>query len=317
MEEMSLTEDMEPSSIPNGLVLIAEDDPDYRSLLSRRASKMGLEVVEAKDGEQALDALNEHEFDVMVVDLYMPEHNGLEIINAARKLDPDIQALIMTGSASVETAVQALRAGVYDYLTKPLESMTTFELALSRALERRRLIMENKRLFDEVQRLAVTDPLTGLFNRHKLQDSLSIEMERSHRYQRPLSIIMVDMDDLKVINDSFGHSSGDAALKCVGVAIQRSVRKVDLATRFGGDEFVIVLPEADCQEARAVAERIAAEIDRADFGVCALSVSLGVAQWSPLYKSMEAFIDAVDNAMYQAKRSGSPSHRVVAVDPCL
>jgi len=311
-----LSEDPEQSNPSNGLVLIAEDDPDYRSLLSRRASKMGLEVVEAADGKQALGMLDQYKFDVMVVDLYMPEHNGLEIIDAARKLDPEIQALIMTGSASVETAVQALRAGVYDYLTKPLDSMTTFELALSRAIERRRLIIENKRLFEEVQRLAVTDPLTGLFNRHKLQESLSIEMERAHRYQRPLSIIMVDVDELKVINDSYGHSSGDVALSCVGAAIQRSIRKVDLATRFGGDEFVIVLPEADCQEATAVAERIASEIDQVEFEPCNLSVSLGVAQWSPIYKDMEGFIDAVDNAMYQAKRSSSPSHRIVAVEPC-
>jgi two-component system cell cycle response regulator len=317
MEEFLVSETAESSNPANGLVLIAEDDPDYRRLLSRRASKMGLQVIEAQDGGQALDALNQHEFDVMVVDLYMPEYNGLEIINAARKLDPDVQALIMTGSASVESAVEALRAGVYDYLTKPLDSMTTFELALSRAIERRRLIVENKRLFDEVQRLAVTDPLTGLFNRHKLQDSLTIEMERSHRYSRPLSIIMVDMDELKVINDSFGHSSGDAALNCVGAAIRRSLRKVDLATRFGGDEFVIVLPEADCKEAKAVAERISAEIDRIEFEECKLSVSLGVAQWSPRYQTMEAFIDAVDNAMYQAKRSGKQSRRIVAVDPCL
>jgi two-component system cell cycle response regulator len=316
MEERKLSEDPEQSNPSNGLVLIAEDDPDYRSLLSRRASKMGLEVVEAADGKQALGMLDQYKFDVMVVDLYMPEHNGLEIIDAARKLDPEIQALIMTGSASVETAVQALRAGVYDYLTKPLDSMTTFELALSRAIERRRLIIENKRLFEEVQRLAVTDPLTGLFNRHKLQESLSIEMERAHRYQRPLSIIMVDVDELKVINDSYGHSSGDVALSCVGAAIQRSIRKVDLATRFGGDEFVIVLPEADCQEATAVAERIASEIDQVEFEPCNLSVSLGVAQWSPIYKDMEGFIDAVDNAMYQAKRSSSPSHRIVAVEPC-
>ena len=105
-----MSENLEHSTSPNGLVLIAEDDPDYRSLLSRRAGKMGLEVIEAEDGGQAIDVLGKHQFDVMVVDLYMPEHNGLEIIDAARKLDPDIQALILTGSASVETAVQALNA---------------------------------------------------------------------------------------------------------------------------------------------------------------------------------------------------------------
>ncbi|GAH47286.1 unnamed protein product, partial [marine sediment metagenome] len=152
-----MTEDKKKGSIQVGTILIAEDDPDYRQLLSRRASRMGLDVHQAANGQEAIDAVNECEFDALVLDLYMPEHTGLEVIDAARKIDPDVQALILTGSASVETAVEALRAGVYDYLTKPLESMTSFELALSRALERRYLVKENKRLFEEIQRLAVTD----------------------------------------------------------------------------------------------------------------------------------------------------------------
>jgi diguanylate cyclase (GGDEF)-like protein len=301
----------------SGTILIAEDDPDYRSLLIRRAAKMGLEIIEAADGGEAMKVIRRQTFDLMVVDLYMPGYNGIDLVKAARKIDPEIQALILTGSASVETAVLALRAGVYDYLTKPLDSMTTFELALSRALERRRLILENRSLFEEVQRLAVTDPLTDLYNRHKLQDTLAIEMERAHRYQRPLSIIMVDVNELKAINDTYGHKAGDEALKCVGSAIQRSIRKVDLATRFGGDEFVLVLPEADCHEAKAVAERIAQEIDSANFEPGNLTVSLGVAQWSPSYQSMDHFIDAVDNAMYKAKRSSSEKVRIVAVEPCV
>jgi two-component system cell cycle response regulator len=300
----------------SGVVLIAEDDPDYRSLLIRRAEKMGLSVIEASDGGEAMQVIRQKRFDLMVVDLYMPGYNGIDLVKAARKIDSEVQALILTGSASVETAVLALRAGVYDYLTKPLDSMTTFEMVLSRALERRRLIVENRRLFEEVQRLAVTDPLTELYNRHKLQDTLSIEIERAHRYQRPLSIIMVDVDELKVINDNFGHKAGDEALKCVGSAIQRSVRKVDLATRYGGDEFVLVLPEADCKEAKAVAVRIAHEIEQAHFEPGNLAVSLGVAQWSPQFKTNESFIDAVDNAMYQAKRSSTDKDRIVAVEPC-
>jgi len=199
-----LTEDTKKGSMQVGTILIAEDDPDYRQILSRRASRMGLDVHQAANGQEAIDAVNEREFDALVLDLYMPEHTGLEVIDAARKIDPDIQALILTGSASVETAVEALRAGVYDYLTKPLESMTSFELALSRALERRYLVKENKRLFEEIQRLAVTDALTGLYNRHKMQDSLETEVERAKRYSRPLSIIMIDMDKLKALNDSFG-----------------------------------------------------------------------------------------------------------------
>jgi len=309
-----LTEDKKKGSMQVGTILIAEDDPDYRQLLSRRASRMGLDVHQATNGQEAIDAVNEREFDALVLDLYMPEHTGLEVIDAARKIDPDVQALILTGSASVETAVEALRAGVYDYLTKPLESMTSFELALSRALERRYLVKENKRLFDEIQRLAVTDSLTGLYNRHKLQDSLDTEVERAKRYSRPLSIIMIDMDKLKVINDTSGHAAGDEALKLVARSIQRSIRKVDLGTRFGGDEFIVLLPEADREEAAAVAKRIREAILAVEFESGKLSVSMGVVQWHSRFETSKDFVHAADEAMYLAKRSDGERLHVLAAE---
>ena len=309
-----MAEDKKKGSMQVGTILIAEDDPDYRQLLSRRASRMGLDVHQAANGQEAINAVNEHEFDALVLDLYMPEHTGLEVIDAARKIDPDIQALILTGSASVETAVEALRAGVYDYLTKPLESMTSFELALSRALERRYLVKENKRLFEEIQRLAVTDSLTGLFNRHKLQDSLETEVERAKRYSRPLSIIMIDMDKLKVINDTFGHAAGDEALKLVARSIQCSIRKVDLGTRFGGDEFVVLLPEADREEAAAVAKRIREAILGVEFESGKLSVSMGVVQWHSGFDTSKDFVHAADEAMYLAKRSDGERLHVLAAE---
>jgi len=314
-EDIALVEERQKGRMQIGKILIAEDDPDYRQLLSRRASRMGLEVHQAADGQEAMDAIKEHSFDALVLDLYMPEHTGLEVIDAARKIDQDIQALILTGSASVETAVEALRAGVYDYLTKPLESMTSFELALSRALERRYLVQENKRLFEEIQRLAVTDSLTGLYNRHKLQDSLTTEVERAKRYSRPLSIIMIDMDELKVINDTFGHAAGDEALKIVAKSILRSIRKVDMGTRFGGDEFIVLLPEADREEAASVAKRIREAILEVDFASGTLSVSLGVVQWHPGFETPKDFVDAVDKAMYLAKRSESERLYVLTTEP--
>ncbi len=309
-----MTEDKKKGSMQVGTILIAEDDPDYRQLLSRRASRMGLDVHQAANGQEAIDAVNEREFDALVLDLYMPEHTGLEVIDAARKIDPDIQALILTGSASVETAVEALRAGVYDYLTKPLESMTSFELALSRALERRYLVKENKRLFEEIQRLAVTDSLTGLYNRHKLQDSLETEVERAKRYSRPLSIIMIDMDKLKALNDTFGHAAGDVALKLVAKSIQRSIRKVDLGTRFGGDEFIVLLPEADREEAAAVAKRIREAILGVEFESGKLSVSMGVVQWHSGFETSKDFVHAADEAMYLAKRSEGERLHVLAAE---
>lgn len=309
MSELSPEQDL-----PVGRILIAEDDPDFRRLLARRAERMGLTIVEAEDGAEALMELEKGEFDALVLDLYMPVHNGFEVIAAAREKDPDIQALVLTGSASVESAVEALRAGVYDYLTKPFDSMTTFELALTRALERRFLINENKRLFEENQRLAVTDPLTGLHNRHKLQDSLVTELERARRYGRPLSIIMIDMDDLKVINDTHGHALGDEALRVVGQAIRRCIRKVDMGTRFGGDEFLVLLPEADEKEAATVAARVDREICSIDFPAGQLTASIGVAQWNESYADPEEFIHAADEAMYSVKHSGSGKNFALASD---
>lgn len=287
---------------PGGRILIADDDTDFRSVLVRRARRMGLEVVEAGDGPEARAILEAQAFDALVVDLYMPGATGLEVVERAQRLDPNIQAIVLTASASVETAVEALRAGVYDYMTKPLESMAAFELALTRALEHRRLIEENARLFAEVQRLAVTDPVTGLFNRHKLNEFLELEVERARRYARPLSLIMLDIDDMKKINDTFGHPAGDEALRRVAQAIRSQVRRVDLPTRYGGDEFMIVLPEAKGEEARAIALRIGIEVKRGSFDGVHLSASTGVADWQPGYAGVEDFVQAVDQSLYRDKR---------------
>jgi diguanylate cyclase (GGDEF)-like protein len=296
-----------------GRILIADDDEDFRLVLVRRASRMGLHVVEARNGAEAVRTLKEGGFDVLVVDLYMPELSGLEVAQQARAIDPKMQTIILTGSASLETAVEALRAGVYDYLTKPLESLASFELSLTRALEHHYLMVENARLFSEVQRLAVTDPLTGLFNRRKLDETLELELERSKRYSRPLSAIMVDLDLMKQVNDRLGHPAGDLVLKDVGQAIRSQVRKVDVVTRYGGDEFFVLLPESDFQEALAIARRIREGIRQVSAGDTPMSASTGVAKWKPDYNTPEAFLQAVDAALYQAKGQGGG--RIVAVHP--
>jgi diguanylate cyclase (GGDEF)-like protein len=292
---------------PGGRILIADDDSDFRSVLVRRARRMGLEVVEAGDGPEAHAALESHPFDALVCDLYMPGATGLEVVERARQLDANVQAIILTASASVETAVEALRAGVYDYMTKPFESMAAFELALTRALEHRRLIEENARLFAEVQRLAVTDPVTGLYNRHKLNEFLDLEVERARRYGRPLSLIMLDLDGMKQINDTFGHPVGDEALRRVAQAVRSQVRRVDLPTRYGGDEFMIVLPEASAAEAQAIRERIEAEVERASFDGVRLSASAGVTQWQPAFNTVEDFVRSVDQSLYRDKRREPPA----------
>jgi diguanylate cyclase (GGDEF)-like protein len=285
-------------------VLIADDDTQFRSLLVRRAEKMGLAVTELEDGQQAVRALQHERFDLLVLDLYMPGFTGLEVVQQALARDPEMQAIILTGAASVETAVEALRSGVFDYLTKPLDSLADFDLTVTRALEHRRLILENQRLFAEVQRLAITDPLTGLFNRRRLDEALATEFERARRYKRPLSMIMLDMDSLKGINDNYGHPVGDAALKMVADAIRGQIRRVDLPARFGGDEFIVLLPEVERSVAMRIAERIRSQLQPRKPTEDMFTVSGGVAQLQEEHATADDLLRAVDRALYRAKREG-------------
>jgi two-component system, cell cycle response regulator len=293
------------SSPKVGRVLIADDDDDFRALLVRRSARIGLEVHEVRDGPLAIEALRASAYDVLVVDLYMPGSTGLQVVQEARRIDPDLQSIILTASATLETALEALRAGVYDYLLKPLESVAVFELALTRALEHRLLIRENQRLFAEVQRLAVTDPVTGLYNRHKLNETLELEVERAHRYRRPLALIMIDLDRLKDINDTYGHPAGDEALRTVAAAIRSQVRRVDLATRYGGDEFVIVLPEATELDALTIAQRIEVVIRAQTADPWKVSASFGVAACGEGVANGEELIARADGALYANKRAGA------------
>lgn len=298
-----------------GHILIADDDEEFRRILGRRTERLGLTYDEAKDGDQAVDLIRSTEFDVLLLDLYMPSKTGLDVVSEAQEYDPDIQAIILTGGATIETAVKALRAGVYDYLTKPLESLTQLDIVLRRALDRRRLIKENARLFSEVQRLAITDPLTGVYNRRKVDQTLLDEVERARRYNRPLSLIMLDLDKLKRINDTFGHSTGDQVLKMTADVIRNEVRSVDVAARIGGDEFLVLLPEADLQAASRVAKRVCSRISEMECGEARISVSAGVVQWSSELASAEDFLQVVDQAMYQAKRAGGQRMFVLSPAP--
>lgn len=288
----------------SGRVLIADDDEQFRYLLVRRAERMGLSVLEAEDGDEAMEALEKERFELIICDLYMPGHSGLEVIQSAQEMDKEIHAILLTASATVESAILALRSGIYDYLTKPLESLEVFDETVARALEHASLIRENKRLFEEVQRLAVTDGLTGLFNRRKLDEALASEFERARRYRRPLSIIMIDMDGLKSINDAHGHSAGDAALKRIADVVRAETRQIDMPARFGGDEFVVLLPEVELELAVKAAERIFNKVQILREHGDMSSVSGGVAQLGDDHASAEDLLRAVDETLYQAKRAG-------------
>lgn len=296
--------DIETTIHLKGNILIADDEEEFRRLLTRRAERLGLSVTQATDGQQALAAVRSDVFDLLVLDIYMPGASGLEVLKVGRERDADLQAIVMTAYATVNNAIEALRAGAYDYLVKPLDSLEAFDLALKRAVGFRGLLRENRRLFEEVQRLAMTDALTGLYNRRKLDEALELELERVRRYGRTLSTIMIDLDNLKHINDAYGHPAGDEILKRVARVIESQVRRIDTPVRYGGDEFLILLPEANLKEATILAERIAARCQDLSFGDDFVSFSLGVVEWGPGISSTEDLLFEADQALYEAKQAG-------------
>ncbi len=290
-------------------VLVADSDAELRTSLVERASQMGLQADGAEDGAQAMEALHLDDYDVLAIELALPGRPALDVIRDARRVQPDLQAIVLAHNPSVEMIIRALRAGANEFLLKPLKSQKDFEAALYRLLERCARRKESARLLEEMQRLAVTDPLTGLFNRRRLAEALEKEIDRARRYDRALSLVMVDLDNLKRINDTHGHQAGDQVLRDAAKAISTGARRSDLVTRYGGDEFLILLPEADVKAAARVAKRICNQIGRLSTKDYDLSASAGVVQWDHVYATPAAFIRAVDKVLYDAKSSGRNSLR--------
>ena len=284
-------------------ILIADDNEDFLALLTRRVKKIGHHAVAVTDGSKAIEALKKEKFDLMIIDLKMPGISGLDVIEATKKYAPNLTIIIITGYGSIENAVEALRYRVFDYLTKPLESLKVFEITVYRALNQVNQEKENSRLLDEIQYMAEKDSLTGLYNRHRMNEELVKEVERAKRLNHPVSLMMIDLDDMKGINDSLGHVVGDEALRFVGHEIEANIRSIDTAFRYGGDEFLVILPGLDGQEAKEFAFRIFKKIRNLEIGKTNLLVSVGIAQWNENYQSVDDLVRAADKALYHSKNS--------------
>lgn len=239
-------------------ILVVEDHPATRRLLEMRLRKAGYRVISAGDGREALEHL-EHGFCPLVLtDWMMPEMDGLTLCRAIRERTWEnyIYVIFLTARDSLDDVVQGLEAGADDYLTKPVhptELMARLQTG-RRLLELERTLKERNR---EIARLAITDPLTGSYNRRYLSDHLPGEIRRALRYGRPLGLIMCDLDHFKCVNDVHGHGVGDLVLQQFAAWLQSYIRAgVDWRARYGGEEFVLVLPETDLSGCHMVAERL-------------------------------------------------------------
>ncbi len=295
-------------------ILVVEDNLLMRKLLEGSLQDAGYDVVSATNGREALELYDKGYFPIIVTDWVMPEMDGLELCRAIRSRGSERYAyiILMTSQDSKENLVTGLEGGADEYLVKPVNQA---ELNVRLKTARRILDLENslKNSLEEIKNLSLKDPLTGLYNRRYLNERLPQEIVRAYRYDRSISLIMLDIDHFKEVNDRYGHHVGDRVLQGCADCINGSVRnEVDWLARYGGEEFVLVLPETDLTGSLAVAERlrriVGSMVTRLNDREIRITASFGVAAIPPnRHKSVctaETLIEQADRCLYEAKREG-------------
>jgi diguanylate cyclase (GGDEF)-like protein len=286
----------------SGKVLLVDDDAAMLRLVSRWMEGAGYSVRQASDGQLALEAIEAECPDFLVTDWEMPRLDGLELCRRVRELELPhyVYILFLTVKRTSGETVAALEVGADEFVTKPLDRA---EL-LARMRSGDRVLQLERRL----RELAHSDPLTGLLTRRTFFQSLAREWERSKRFRRPLSCVMVDIDFFKRVNDSHGHAAGDAVLKGVARELAAKSRKSDLVCRYGGEEFCLMLPETKEPDAARWAERFRKHLASVRFPVAGETVqitcSFGAAQVHDDTQTCEQLVDEADQALLCAKRSG-------------
>jgi diguanylate cyclase (GGDEF)-like protein len=293
-------------------VLVIEDHPDQRELLAIVLQREGYRVVTAANGLEALERLEVENIQIALSDIMMPKMDGFELIKRIRT-NPALKSIyliLITARIQEGDRVRGLDLGADDYITKPF----SFSELLARVRVGSRVVHYQQHLEYQTQ----VDSLTGLFNRRAFEKKIHEEFERSKRYHNPLSLLILDIDNFKTINDTYGHHGGDAALVKISETFREKTRQSDFPSRYGGEEFVLVLPETDQENALQVASKIHDAIRSCAFGTTArpfrLTVSIGVSSTSTrFYSDWREMLDDADQALYLAKNTGKD--RIETWDP--
>jgi len=307
-------------------ILLVEDTKIQADAAEAMLRRFGYDVVRAEDGMSAIRTVKTRVVDLVLLDLVLPDLDGNEVCRWM-KLNPDtrgIPIIMLTVHDSRERKVRGLEAGADDYLPKPYDEVELnariYACLRTKALQDE-LREKNRQLeimLERVELMAITDSLTELFNRRRFEVVLEKEFLRSRRYRTPLSCLMIDVDHFKRLNDEYGHRVGDEVLKEIAAEIRNGIRDVDTAARWGGEEFVVLLPETPVEKAREPALRLVRKIAGHRFRELpperSVTVSVGLAGVPrPDIETAEKFIGAADVALFEAKREGR--NRVVVADP--
>ncbi|MBI3735020.1 diguanylate cyclase [Candidatus Sumerlaeota bacterium] len=290
-------------------VKVAFDDPDSPWARIEQATSLA----------QALQILDKQKFDVILLDFGIVTPEGNPAFTPIREKAPKTPVLILTDEHDTRLSIRMMQQGAQDFLPKKEIQPLSLKRAVRNAMERQRINTDweaaQKELLDRLEELAFIDDLTGLYNRRHLRRALISEMMRADRYAIPLSLVMIDLDKFKWVNDTYGHPAGDKVIAQLGHVIRSTTRDTDIAARYGGDEFCVVLTETDVIGAEVFAERLRKKIAAEKFSMSegvelSCTSSLGVAGYSRAIFDTVGFIKRADKAMLDAKQSGGNAVRI-------
>src|SRR3990172_3588518 len=294
-------------------VLIADDSALIREKVieTLRAARLFEDYFEADDGFAAIKVLSRAKVDMVICDVVMPRMDGfglLELIGKEKELE-DTMVIMLSANEGILDRIKGLESGAVDYITKPFHPQELI-LRVRILLKMKQLRDDLKEKITELERVTIIDNLTGLYNSRYLYGTLMREYNRCERFNLKLSLVMIDVDNFKEINDTYGHQCGDTVLSEIGRLLQVTLRGYDFAVRYGGDEFIIVLSQNTVIGAHIVAERIRKIIEESPRlkelnGGNYITASVGVATYpDDTTDGYESLINKVDNALYLAKREG-------------
>lgn len=314
IEDLMAKGDLLNGALPN-VLLIDEQSSSVAHICSLLDGAADVRV--AADPQSGLIHAAEGEFECVIVAAGFADFDPLRLCSQLRSLDRtrSLPIILLVGKQEDNRIIRGLELGINDYLVRPLDRHELIA-RLRTQVRRKRYNDELRQSVSQSIEMAVTDGLTGLHNRRYLDNHLPRLFERAVARKRPLSLMITDLDRFKAVNDTFGHDGGDEVLREFARRLRKSVRGIDLACRFGGEEFVIVMPDTDAALAETVAERVREEVARAPFSVgegrksVAVTVSVGVSTVWAEDDTVAALLKRADLALYDAKTRGR--NRVVA-----
>jgi len=304
-------------NIPIDILSVEDNDLDYERIKTTVGHPKQIRMERAEDIDIAFERLAEKSFDLIFVDYALPSGNALDFFAKMDEKQLEIPVVVITGKGDEMIASQVIQQGAYDYLPKSRISKKSLGRIIHNSMEKFRMKTEIKQAMDKMAELSTKDELTGLYNRRYFMEFAEREVTGVVRYGQDLSLLILDLDYFKQVNDTHGHPAGDAALKQTARLLKKSIRKYDLACRYGGEEFAVIMPNTGLTDARNFCERLRKKVENATVRYGSekirFTVSIGLAQFIPeIDKSLAHLIKRADDGLYAAKHQGR--NQVIAVD---